>query len=65
MGEAITDKVDAYSFAMILWELLHSKTPHYEDLFAEHVSPSLQKLRLMEISMQNKRPRIDDTKEQW
>jgi hypothetical protein len=24
MGEPVTDKADAYGFAMILWELLHS-----------------------------------------
>jgi hypothetical protein len=59
LGKQVTEKADVYSFAMILWELLHSVMP-FQYLLFSGVSKSLQKLRLMEISINRLRPPIED-----
>eukprot|EP01052_Picozoa_sp_SAG31_P023755 SAG31_NODE_1980_length_6748_cov_2.881336_2_plen_1218_part_00 len=49
LGELVTEKADAFSFAMIMWELLTSTEPYAELLFQENLPESLQKMRMMEI----------------
>ena len=56
LGEAITVQSDVYSFAMILWELLTSSTPFKEYLHGPGISPSLAKLRCIEICTNDRRP---------
>lgn len=49
LGELVTEKADAFSFAMIMWELLTSTEPYAELLFQENIPESLQTMRMMEI----------------
>ena len=65
LGDQVTFKSDVYSFAMILWELLHATVPFRDELFGTGMSPSLQKLRLMDITIKQLRPPIEQEKQAW
>ena len=53
---ACSPRLDVYSFAMILWELLHAEKPFEEELFAPGINASMQKLRMVELLKEEKRP---------
>merc|ERR1711865_203775 len=54
----VSPRLDVYSFAMILWELLHAEKPFEEELFAPGINASMQKLRMVELLKEEKRPPI-------
>ena len=45
----VTKKVDVYSFAMILWELLHAAKPFEDELFGDNVSDAMRKIRMVDL----------------
>ena len=58
MGDIVTTKSDVYSFAMILWELLTSDIPFHSFLYGPGITPSLAKLRCIEICTNDLRPEM-------
>lgn len=61
----VTKKVDVYSFAMILWELLHAAKPFEDELFGDNVSDAMRKIRMVDLLKTEQRPDVDETLREW